>query len=128
MSSIPSPRRQREQLIAMRDAAAGAFEAVRHKHIRLLGKAEAISLDYIAGLCTREEVRRVVSELMDAGASAKRTAYRLRQLQDMLDKLAIKEAREIKARARRARASTAKTRPYVSKPYMEFSMVPQHAG
>lgn len=125
MSSIPSPRRQREQLIAMRDAAAGAFEAVRHKHIRLQGKAEAVSLDYIAGVSTREEVRQVVSELIDTRIDVKRAGHRVRQYQMMLDKLSIKEAREIKARARHTRMVAVTPQPYVSKPYMEFSMVPE---
>ena len=124
MSSNPSPRRQREQLIAMRDAAAGAFEATRHKHIRLLGKAEAISLDYIAGVVAPEQVRSAVSDLLEARKHLSEAARRVRSYQQMLDKLAIREARLIKVRAQRSRAKANMDRPYVSKPYMEFSMVP----
>lgn len=127
MSSIPSPRRQREQLIAMRDAAAGAFEAARHKHIRFVGKAEAVSLDYIAGVVTREQVRRVVSDLLESREQVKTAARHVRSYQQMLDKLAIREAREIKARARQVRMKSTTPRPYISKPYLEFSVGPQSA-
>ncbi len=127
MSSYPSPRRQRDKLIAMRDAAAGAFEAARHKHIRLLGKAESISLDYIAGVATRAQVRVAVSSLYDMRVKVRQAAHRVRSYQDMLDKIAIREAREIKARALQTQIEAAATRPYISRPYMELHTVPQGA-
>ena len=74
-----------EQLAAMRDASAGAFEAARINYLRLLTRLEEVSIDYIQGRCEREIVCGVLEQLIEAKFLISENARRTRMYQDAFE-------------------------------------------
>ena len=102
-----------DQLLAMRDASAGAFEAARVKYFRLLRHMEVASIDYVIGKCDKAQVNALAEHLLVAEFNVSEAARRTRLYQEALDKQMARHARNGKTQSA---APTQKTqeRPHPS--------------
>lgn len=79
--------RSREQLLAMRDSAAGAFEASRIRYKHLADRLENKSLHYIYNKVDASQVMAAAEQLLEAKTNVEEAARRTRLFQDILDKM-----------------------------------------
>lgn len=85
---MPSDRdnaQSQEQLAAMLDASAGAFEAARLRYFRILNRLEAVSIAYVTGNGKRVEVIAVSEQLLEAEFMVSETARHTRLYQEALE-------------------------------------------
>ena len=67
-----------EQLAAMLDASAGAFDAARLRYLRVLKRLEEVSIAYVTGSGNRADVCAVTEQLLEAEFMVSETARRTR--------------------------------------------------
>ena len=74
-----------EQLAAMLDASAGAFDAARLRYLRVLKRLEEVSIAYVTGSENRLEVCAVTEQLLEAKFMVSETARRTRLYRQALE-------------------------------------------
>ncbi|MFK7847551.1 MAG: hypothetical protein AB8G77_19825 [Rhodothermales bacterium] len=126
MSSRQLDDRRRAQLLAMRDASAGAFEAARIKYLRLRKHAESVSLDYVCGNCDAVQVRAVAEQMLEAEFIVSEAARRTRLYQATLDKptASIAPSKKPQPVSKPSRRSTYKHTQILKPAYLELLTAP----
>ncbi len=112
-----------QHALAMRDAAAGAFEAARVRYNKLLSQAESISIDYVYGRTDQIRVRTVAEQLLEAEFIVEEAARKTRLFQDAAEKM-TRYAVTIR-HEKRSRANDLNVSPFTSlhsQNYLEFSI------